>query len=438
MQMNDLVIVSVDDHVAEPGDMFDKHLTKEQMQNAPKLMTTPTGTNYWQYEDFRLANIGLNSVVGRPPEEYGMEPKALTDMRAGTYDVHARIEDMNVNGIAASLNFATFPGFEGSLFLKAKDKKNALTMLKAHNDWSITEWCAAYPGRFIPNAMLPMWDVGLMVEEARRVHDLGCTAITFIDNPTFHGLPSIHNEQWEPLWEVCHELELVINLHIGVGNPAPHASMETPIDAWIATMPMSIAVGAADWLQLSALQRYPNLKIALSEGGIGWIPYFLERNDFTHAHHHRWTHSDFGGRRPSDIFREHFLTCFIDDRAGLSSLDLIGEDLVAYECDYPHSDSVWPNSPELLWKSIEGLGLSREQIDKISHRNAMKFFRFDLFSYIPREELTVGALRDQARHVDLSYKTSGGGAKPLADGEARRRVTSGDIAKMFSAHAEAA
>src|SRR3546814_8744367 len=93
---------------------------------------------------------------------------------------------------------------------------------------------------------------------------------------------SIHNEYWAPFWKTVNELDMVLCLHIGAGNPAPHASMETPIEAWITTMPMSISTGAADWLNLAALQQYPTLKIALSEGGIGWIPYFLERADFSH------------------------------------------------------------------------------------------------------------------------------------------------------------
>src|SRR3546814_9570456 len=84
---------------------------------------------------------------------------------------------------------------------------------------------------------------------------------------------------------------MVLCLHIGAGNPAPHASMETPIEAWITTMPMSISTGAADWLNLAALQQYPTLKIALSEGGIGWIPYFLERADFSNSRHQFWTNS---------------------------------------------------------------------------------------------------------------------------------------------------
>jgi hypothetical protein len=203
-------------------------------------------------------------------------------------------------------------------------------------------------------------------------------------------------------------------------------------------MPMSISVSAADWLHLEALRRYPTLKVALSEGGIGWIPYFTERADFSHSRHKAWTHSDyFGAQKPSEVFRKHFLTCFIDDAFGLQNLQHMNEDMIAYECDYPHSDTLWPEAPEHLYNSLKHL--TDAQIDKVTHLNSMRFFNFDLFKYFKREEVTVGALRAKAAAVgvDTSPKSSGGAA-PLAEGEQHRVVTSGDIVNMFKNHSKAA
>jgi predicted TIM-barrel fold metal-dependent hydrolase len=221
--------------------------------------------------------VGLNAVVGRPRDEYGMEPTSYEQLRKGTYDVNARVEDMNANGLLASLNFGTFVGFDGSFFWQSEDKQLALAMVKAYNDWHIDEWCGSHPGRFIPMAILPCWDVAETVKEVERVAAKGCHAVTFSDNPSVKGLPSIHNGVWEPFWKVCNDHQVVINCHIGTGYAPPHPSMESPIDAWITGMPISIANSASDWLQLDALHRYPDLTIALSEGGIGWIPNILER-----------------------------------------------------------------------------------------------------------------------------------------------------------------
>jgi predicted TIM-barrel fold metal-dependent hydrolase len=416
--------------------MFKNHLSGDDLATAPKLCTTEDGTNYWEYQGMKMPSVGLNAVVGRPLDEYGMEPTSFEQLRKGCYDAKARVDDMNVNGIAASLNFGSFPGFDGGRFHKAPDKSKSLVHMRAYNDWHIDEWCGSAPGRFIPCALLPTWDMKATVEEIKRIAAKGCTAVSLNENPTAQGLPSIHNAYWEPMWKAIVDHDIAMCLHIGAGNPVPHASMETPIEAWITTMPMSIAVGAADWLNLQALERYPSMKIALSEGGLGWIPYFLERADFSHERHKAWTHSGFKGTKPSEVFRKHFLNCFIDDAFGLQNLRFVNEDMVSYECDYPHSDCLWPNVPEHLWESVKHL--TDAQIDKITHRNAARFFNFDPFKHQKREELNVAALRAKAAAdgVDTTPRSSGG-AKPLAEGEAVRRITSGDLMKMFAHHAKA-
>jgi predicted TIM-barrel fold metal-dependent hydrolase len=434
MKTEDLIIVSVDDHIVEPPTMYDNHLTQAQKTFAPELRKDKNGADFWLYEGKRTGAIGLNAVVGRVKEEYGCEPVSLEQMRKGAWDIHARVEDMNANGILASLNFPSVVGFDGQLFHKFENKHNALVLLRAYNDWHIDEWCGAYPGRNIPNALLPYWDMDETVAEIKRVAAKGCHNLSFSDNPAVKGFPSIHNEYWEPMWKACADYDMVLNIHIGSGAAAPHASMESPIDAWITTMPISIVNSAADWLYLKALQKYP-LKISLSEGGIGWIPYFLERTDFSFGQHHAWTHADFGaGRKPSDVFREHFLTCFIDDKFGLENVAAIGEDNIAYECDYPHSDSLWPEAPERLMESVRHL--ADPVIHKICHGNALTRFNFDAFGKMGgKQNCTVGALRKLATNVDIAPKSFGGPA-PLAPGEVRRAVTSGDLARMFATVAE--
>ena len=439
MRMDDMVLISVDDHITEPAEVFDNQLSGNDLATAPKLRTGPNGKNYWEYQGMQMGSVALNAVVGRPREEYGFEPTSLSQLRKGCYDVHARVDDMNVDGMACSANFSSLGGMDGGTYLRAEDKKLALTHLRAWNDWHIDEWCGAYPERFIPLGILPLWDPNLMADEVRRLANKGCHAVVFNDNPTMKGLPSVHSSHWEPVWKAIADTGSTICLHIGCGNVSPHPSMESPIEVNIATMPMAVAFGAADWINLAAFRRYPDMKVVLSESGIGWIPYLLERADYSNAQHHAWTHSQtyFEGLKPSEVFKRHFASCFIDDAYGLRNLDLIGEDAVMYECDYPHSDTPWPTSPEILWKSLNTL--TDSQIDKVTHLNAMKWFHFDPFQHKPKSELTVGALRAQAaaKGVDVSVKSQGGAA-PLAPGEKPRIVTSGDIVGMFKKHEETA
>jgi predicted TIM-barrel fold metal-dependent hydrolase len=427
MQLNDMILVSVDDHNIEPPDAFIRHFPLQHRDKAPRIVQR-NGKDVWFFKERFHPTVGSNAVVGRPRTEYGIEPDSFSQMRKGCFDPKARVDDMNVNGVLASVNFPTFPQFAGGTFLADPDDL-ALVAIRAYNDWHVHDWCGAAPERLIPVAILPLWDMAATLDELKRVSALGVHSISFPDNPTKADLPSIHNEYWEPLWKACVDHEILINCHIGSGNQAPHASPETPIPAWITTMPISIVNAAADWLYAPMWKKHPTLKMALSEGGIGWIPYFVERADFTHRQHSEWTHVDLGGARPSEVFKRHFITCFLDDEAGLELLHHMNEDLVTWECDYPHSDTLWPNCPERLWETMHTL--PKATIDKITHENALKQYRFDPFPLMGgRENCTVGALRELGKNVDVSPRANLGGARPGSpDG---KPVTSGDIARLLT------
>ena len=426
MQPQEMILVSVDDHVVEPPNLFDNHLSPEWKEKAPRLVRKNDGTDVWIFEGQQLMNIGLNAVVGRPPEEYGVEPTSFDQLRPGCYDVDERIRDMNVNGVLASMCFPSFPSFCGALWARTEDKKLALTMLRAYNDWHIDEWCGSYPGRFIPLALPVMWDANLAAEEIRRVAKKGCHALSFTENPEKVGFPSLHDDYWDPVWQACVDEGTVVCIHIGSAAGMSFTTMDSPVDVMITTSPMSIASCAADLVWSQVLRRYPTIKFALSEGGIGWIPYFLDRVDYVFKHHHQWTNQDFGGKLPSDVFREHIITCFIDDPVGVQLRDRVGIDTITWECDYPHSDTTWPEAPEILARSLGGV--SDDEINKMTHENAMREFRLDSFSHRSREQCTVAALRAEAGDVDLSLKSHGGKA-PVDE---VRPVTAQDITSQLA------
>jgi len=427
MQMDDMILVSVDDHVVEPPDMFKNHLTEEYKSKAPKVVRMASGADVWEFNGQKLPNIGLNAVVGRVPEEYGVEPTSYEQMRKGCYDVHARVKDMNANGTLGSICFPSFPGFVGQLWNGCKDKTLARVMLQAYNDWHIDEWAGSYPDRFIPLSMPAIWDPKAMAEEVRRVAKKGCRAVSFTENPDKLGLPSIHSEHWEPFWKACSDEGMVILIHIGSGGGMIFTTMDAPVEVMISTTPISIVNLAADLVFSTMLRKYPNLKFALSEGGIGWVPYYLERADYVYQHHHAWTHQDFGDKKPSEVFREHILNCFIDDKAGVRNRDLVGIETIMWECDYPHSDTTWPRSPEVLWESLEGV--PDDEINLMTHENAMRTFQGDVTPARPRERCTVGALREEGRDVDLTLMSGMGGTAAV---EGHRIVTAGDIVQQLA------
>ena len=407
MDLDDLILVSVDDHVVEPPDLFEGRLSAAAAERAPRVVRQANGQDSWVFEGTALPNVGLNAVAGRVPEEYGVDPVSFDQMRPGCYDIDERVRDMDVNGVLGSLNFPSIAGFAGQLFMTCDDKAIALELLQAYNDWHIDDWCGTHPGRMIPLAVPVIWDPELMAAEIRRVAAKGCHAVTFSENPEKLGLPSFHSDHWNPFWAACAETDTVVCLHIGSSSTTVITAMDAPIDTMIALQPMNIMLCAADLLFSPVLRRFPRLRVALSEGGIGWIPYFLERVDYTYRHHHVWTNQDFGDRLPSDVFREQIVTCFIDDAVGVELRHHLNLDNVCWECDYPHSDSTWPDAPETAMRYLEGL--PKEDIDRITHLNAMRIFSYDPFAHLPREQCTVGALRARATDVDTTPVSHGTG-----------------------------
>ena len=428
MRIEDMILVSVDDHVVEPPTLFDQHLADEYKPRAPRVVHKTDGTDVWLFEGRQLPNIGLNAVVGRPPEEYGMEPTSYEQLRPGCWNVDERIRDMNANGVLAQMCFPSFPQFAGQLFATCDDKALALALLRAYNDWHIDEWCGAYPGRFIPLALPAIWDPKLMADEVRRVARKGCHTVSFSQDPQGLGHPSIHSEHWNPVWEACVDEGTVVMVHIGSGTGMFFTSPDAPVDVMITNTPMSLANFASDLLWSPVLRRYPTLKFALGEGGIGWIPYLLERADYVYRHHHKWTHQDFGDKLPSEVFREHCITCFIDDEFGIKNRHAVGIDTITWECDYPHSDTTWPRAPEILARCFDDV--PDDEVRKITHENAMRHFQYDPFVDIPKEECRVAALRAQATDVDVTPRSQRGGVPPSPD--TGRPVTTADIQQQLA------
>jgi predicted TIM-barrel fold metal-dependent hydrolase len=400
MNASDMIMISVDDHVVEPPTMFDNHIPERFRDQAPKVIRRDDGSDVWTFNGSIIPNIGLNAVAGRPKEEYGIEPTAFDEMRPGCWDINERVKDMSAGGVLGSMCFPSFPGFSGRLFAVAEDKDLALAVLRAYNDWHIDEWCGSYPGRFIPMSLPILWDPELAGEEIRRVAEKGCHSVTFTENPATLGYPSFHSDHWDPMWRAATDTDTVVSIHLGSSGQLSVTAPDAPVDVMITLQPMNICQAAADLLWSRVIKQFPSIRFALSEGGTGWIPYFLDRLDRTYDMHHLWTGQDFGNKLPSEVFREHFLTCFIADPVGVALRDMIGIDNIAWECDYPHSDSSWPEAPEELARVAAAV--SADDLSKITWENAARWYSFDPFAHRPKEQCTVEALRAEVAGHDVS------------------------------------
>ncbi len=223
-------VISVDDHVVEPPDAFAGRFPKKYADAEPRVVPTDDGGEAWTWHGQILPNVGFNAVVGRPSTEYGFEPTRFDEMRRGAWEVLERVNDMDIDGVAASLCFPSFlPGFVGQrLTLWPDDADLALTAMRAYNDWHLDAWCGAAPGRFIPNQIAYLRDPQIAADEIRRNAARGFRAVTFSEAPDKLGMPTIHSGYWDPLFAACEETETVLCLHVGSSGTSPTTSTDAP------------------------------------------------------------------------------------------------------------------------------------------------------------------------------------------------------------------
>ena len=390
-------IVSVDDHVVEPPHVWERWLPAKHRDKAPRVERRGIGTmrhvgggtyeqtfdpdgpqaDCWVYEDLVYIHKRHVAAVGFDRDEMTMTPMTYDEMRPGCYDPKARVDDRELNWVEASLSFPSFPRFCGQTFLDAKDRELAEACVYAYNDWMVDEWCADSGGRLIPLPIIPLWDAELAAAEVRRNASRGARAVCFSEIPAVLGLPSIHSGDWDPFFAACAQTGTVVCMHIGSSSKMPATSADAPV-AVAATLSFGNAMSSlTDFLFSGVLVRFPDLKLAYSEGQIGWIPYILERADDVWLEHRAW-----GGVRdivpepPSTYYYRQVFGCFFRDRHGIESLKTVGVDNTTFETDYPHTDSTWPHTKKVAQELMAGL--PDDVVHKLVRGNAIRMLELDL------------------------------------------------------------
>jgi predicted TIM-barrel fold metal-dependent hydrolase len=384
-------IVSVDDHVVEPPHVWETWLPSQYRDRGPRVVRDTyrvewvdgnqvfrrggdgPETDWWIYEDLEWSHQMLNACAGYDESEWWMGPIAFDQMREGCYDPKARLADMDLNHVRASLCFPTFPRFCGQMFAERHDKELALACVQAYNNWMVEEWAGDSGGRLVPLCIVPLWDAELAAREVTRNADRGVRAVAFSELPGKLGLPTIHSGSWEPFFASCNDTSTAIFMHIGSGSHWLTSSPDAPPAVTGTLVFLTSVMALTDWLLSGALARHPNLRVCFAEGQIGWIPYVLERADSLWSKQ-VWRLRDTLPEPPSRYMRQVY-GAFFDDRAGLAARDVIGVEQLAFETDYPHQDSTWPRSVE----TVEGFAdmLDDVELRKVVHDNAAALLGLD-------------------------------------------------------------
>ena len=388
-------LLSTDDHVIEHPQVWTDRLPAKYREIGPHIVeldpkdvgainvagmdvqqherTKPI--QQWKYEDRLYPNIGLNAVAGKPREQYGCDPVRFDEMIPGCYDPVARLADMDLDGVWGALNFPSFARFACTVFLDGKDRELALLGVQAYNDWMLDEWCATAPDRYLPLMGLPFWDVELCVQEVHRTMAKGAKAFMFPEGPSNLGLPSFFEPGWDRLWSAFEEVDTPVAMHFGGGGRAPQAAPGAPLATVITTFATNSMATLTDLIFSPVFHKHPKLKIGLNEGGIGWIPYILERADYVWERHRYYQNVD-QAVRPSDLYRKHIHGCYIADDFGLQDgvRQAIGIDTITFESDYPHSDSNWPHSRKIAEEAM--LHIPDDEAHKIAELNVRRLYNF--------------------------------------------------------------
>jgi predicted TIM-barrel fold metal-dependent hydrolase len=369
-------LFSTDDHLVEPPDMFEGRLSSKFQDLAPRVVETEEGHEVWKFDGQVFFQVGLNAVVGRKREDWKVEPTRFDEMRKGCWDVDARIRDMDINGMWASVNFPSqITGFCGRVFSRCSDPELGLAVTQAWNDWFYDEWHRKYPERIVPMGITFLADPEQAATEIRRNAARGFTAVTLPEMPHRIGMEPIFSKWWDPIIAACEETDTVICLHVGSTGVAdmPAGAPMVPLGA---TLFGQLSLSAcAEWLWSGYAVKHPNLKIIMSEGGIGWVAMLHDRleNIVDRSGYGEYFPGDL---RPAEVLHRNFWFSTIDDPSTLSTRDVVGVDHITFESDYPHGDGTWPDTQQ-VFGDVFG-GLAEDEIAKISHENAAQLFRHPL------------------------------------------------------------
>ena len=281
----------------------------------------------------------------KDPELVALFDKGYAGMRRGLVDGAFRYQDQDADDLAAEF---LYPGFFGMFGLP--NTALLVALQKNYNDW-LHDYATAADGRLFGLAAIPVQDPQAAVNELDRVLKLGfkggcipCTSPA--QRPYF-------DDVYEPLWSRAEEAGFPLSMHVGTNAYLPRQRRDAIAD--YAASQGTVQRTIVEFLCRGVCERHPRLAIVVAEFNAGWIAHWLDRVDQGLQRERRNMDEPFAGAPPHEIWRRQFYATIEDDRPALATREFIGVDNLMWGSDYPHTDSTWPCSGEVLDELFEGI-----------------------------------------------------------------------------------
>jgi predicted TIM-barrel fold metal-dependent hydrolase len=381
-----LLVIDADTHLTEPHDLWTSRAPAAFRDRVPQVVEAD-GQQMWAVDGVVMGRASASSVVHRDGSRCrgtAFIGWTFDDAHPAAYDVPTRLGVMDDIGVWAQIVYPNTAGFGGQRFGSLEDPTLKRLCATLYND-AMAQMQADGGGRLYPMALLPWWDVADATAEAERIAAMGLRGVNMTSDPQQGGAPDLGDRAWDPLWEVCADLGLPVNFHIGAsdtslawfGNsPWPSQSDDKKLAIGSAMMYLTNARVIANLIFSGLLERHPTLRFVSVESGVGWIPFVLEalehqRNETAPGSLDELTLT------PLEYFRRQIYACYWFEKDDIShTLDLLGADNVLFETDFPHPTCLYPDSMVLAAPGLQSL--SEEVQRKVLQDNAARLYRIPL------------------------------------------------------------
>lgn len=384
---SDLSIIDVDAHITEPHDLWTSRAPASLRDRVPRVVGDGKERAWVVDRDIQISTTNPSSVIrkdgqkSRGTEFFGWQ---IEDVHEASYDMKARVGLLDAFGLYAQILYPNVAGFGSQNFMKVEDSDLRLACARIYNE-AMAEIQAESGDRLLPMALMPWWNIEQSVEEVTRAKAMGLKGLVMCSDPDSIGLPDLAEDAWKPFWDACNDSGMTVNFHIGASETSfnmfgraawPSMGMRQRLALGSAALFVENSRVTSNMIYSGIFDRCPDLKIVSVESGIGWIPFVLESIDY------EWEETGAQlevnlRKKPSEYFRDHFWGCFWFEKVAPKHLiDVIGEDNVLFETDFPHPTCLYPHVREYIAEVTADWSETRKR--KILQDNAAKLYGIDL------------------------------------------------------------